>query len=123
MTVGVQQHQVVRCVAPAVGSPKKMVDVPTILQGQRLAAHQTLAVLLCPKDTRRPATGQGASVPQSIIDQSEASNRTCNLFGALSARLCPTPGQIADDFADALVVEEHWHSAWPNKDRQSLADG
>jgi hypothetical protein len=60
VTVGMKQDQIVQSVVSAQATPKKVVDVPTLGQRQRLTADQTFAVLLQPKVTCRPPARQGA---------------------------------------------------------------
>src|ERR1041385_1588494 len=40
-----------------------------------------------------------------------------------AVRLAPAASQVANDLAHALVVEEHWHSAWTDEDSQPVPHG
>ena len=41
MTVGMKQYEIVDLVGPAVGTPEKVMDMPALLQRQRLVVNKT----------------------------------------------------------------------------------
>jgi hypothetical protein len=59
MTIRMQQNQVVDQVAASIHAPMEMVQLPPLLQCERLAANQTLPVLFLPEVMHFPTTAQG----------------------------------------------------------------